>query len=100
MALRVRRPGRPRGATARWRAEPPSRGCGHRTTGRPAANTDSGPDPLGGQVSASSTAAPARTSFGRIPSALAALALVVVLAVSVALRGVHRTTLHAPDLYW
>src|SRR6186997_705104 len=52
---------------------------------------DSGPVPLEGQMSASITAAPARSSFGRIPSAFAALALVVVLAVSVALVAMNGT---------
>jgi hypothetical protein len=42
-------------------------------------------------MSASITAAPARSSFGRIPAALAALALVVVLAVTVALVAMNGT---------
>ena len=49
-------------------------------------------------MSASITAAPARTSFDRIPSALAALALVVVLAVSVALVAMNGTKIAAPAL--
>ena len=49
-------------------------------------------------MSASITAAPARTSFDRIPSALAALALVVVLAVSVALVAMNGTKVAAPAL--
>ena len=49
-------------------------------------------------MSASITAAPARTSFGRIPSAFAALALVVVLAVSVALVAMNGTKAAAPAI--
>ena len=47
-------------------------------------------------MSASITAAPARTSFDRIPSALAALALVVVLAVTIALVAMNGTKAAAP----
>jgi hypothetical protein len=47
-------------------------------------------------MSASITAAPARSSFGRIPAALAALALVVVLAVTIALVAMNGTKAAAP----
>jgi len=49
-------------------------------------------------MSASVTTAPARTSFDRIPAALAALALVVVLAVSVALVAMNGTKAAAPTI--
>jgi len=49
-------------------------------------------------MSASITAAPARSSFGRIPSAFAALALVVVLAVSVALVAMNGSKVAAPSI--
>jgi hypothetical protein len=42
-------------------------------------------------MSASITAAPARSSFGRIPAALAALALVAVLAITIALVAMNGT---------
>jgi hypothetical protein len=47
-------------------------------------------------MSASVTTAPARTSFGRIPAALAAMALVVVLAVTIALVAMNGTKAAAP----
>ena len=47
-------------------------------------------------MSASITTAPARTSFGRIPAALAAMALVVVLAVTIALVAMNGTKAAAP----
>ena len=49
-------------------------------------------------MSASVTTAPTRTSFDRIPAALAALALVVVLAVSVALVAMNGTKAAAPTI--
>ena len=49
-------------------------------------------------MSASITTAPARTSFDRIPAALAAVALVVVLAVTIALVAMNGTKVAAPSI--
>jgi len=47
-------------------------------------------------MSASTRTAPAQLSFGRVPSALAALALVVILAVAVAIVALNGTKVAAP----